>query len=124
MAAKKYISICMVFAIMFSLLSVGIAESTSVDKDWLPVFTKMIPTNLSPETYSGFQMAIVKDQVDLNTIIPDKISEDGKVCYFTLSTKECKSFFEDAVPVSIGPNNTILWMRISQITSLLSQALL
>ena len=42
------------------------------------------PVSLYPEDYSGFCMALCVDQVNLNSTKADRVSDDGRVCYFDL----------------------------------------
>ncbi len=39
------------------------------------------PVSLLPEDYTGYQMAIVSDLVDINLTPADSVSPDGRVCY-------------------------------------------
>ncbi len=66
--------------------------------------------SLQPDDYSGFKMALCVDQVNLNTINPDQLSDDGRVCYFDLTEEECKALLGSAEPLSIGPNGEIFWI--------------
>lgn len=72
--------------------------------------------SLQPDDYSGFRMALCVDQVNISTIKPDQLSDDGRVCYFDLTTEECKALLASAEPLSIGPDGAILWITSEERT--------
>ena len=67
------------------------------------------PVSLYPEDYSGFCMALCVDQVNLNSTKADRVSDDGRVCYFDLTEKECRELLQNAKLLSIGPDKSVLW---------------
>lgn len=66
--------------------------------------------SLVPTDYAGFKMAICVDQINQNDVKPDQISSDGRTCYFELTKDECIAIFQDAEPISLGPNGSVLWL--------------
>ena len=69
----------------------------------------LIETSMLPNDYSGFTLAICAEQIDTNAIEVDHISDDGRVCYIELTDSECKSLFNNATAISLGPQGAILW---------------
>lgn len=96
--------------VLLSVFSECMAESLSSQSDYLQELVLTEKIDLMPKDFTGYRMAIASNQVDLNTVIPDSLSDDGRVGYFNLSEVECRSFFKGANPISIGPNNAVLWL--------------
>lgn len=116
---RSHIGIIKRITFLIGLLLIQFALSAAVgetapqarpaNSDW-EIEMERHEISVLPSDYSGFQLALCVDHVDLNTTHVDRISEDGRVCYFDLSEEECKQFLQNASPISLGPQGAILWM--------------
>ena len=100
-----FISVILLSAIAFGESS----ESLKQDFPAWKVGLQLQEKSMHPIDYSGFQLAICIDQIDVSTVIPNHFSDDGRVCYFELTDEECKKLLENALPVRCGPNGSVLW---------------
>lgn len=71
---------------------------------------RMKDASALPAEYSGYELAMPHIQAAAKTGEPDRVSEDGRVCYFSLAEQETGEMFAHAAEISEGPGGAILWM--------------